>query len=312
MVDHGNPESFFLGNEIITPTDLNTWLTNLESGLKSTAIVEPRVVVIGACYSGSFIPKLSKAGRTIITSSAAKEVSYKGLKEKDGIRSGEFFIEEFTQQLWRGLSLQEAFTKATATTETFTRSGLLAANTANPYLDDAMQHPLLDDNGDGKGSNVLVEDGQMAKSIFLGAGVDLASNDENIQADILTVTPPQYLSADESTVLLFLTANDQRKVDPAQIAIRPPSKLLHAQDGTEQVDIDIENQFLKYNHDTKRFEINYAGFTESGMYEIFYTVRDSKTKQISLVQRSVVYKNKPGNSPPGKFNLKARLLRKKL
>ncbi|MDM8564026.1 Calx-beta domain-containing protein [Candidatus Halobeggiatoa sp. HSG11] len=305
MVDHGNPGIFYLGDEIIKASELNSWLSDMEAGLNTTALTEPRVVVIGACYSGSFIPELSKKGRTIITSSAADEVSYKGLKEKDGIRSGEFFIEEFSQHLWRGLSLQEAFTKATASTEMFTRSGVLAANTANQYLDDAMQHPLLDDDGNGKGSNVLTVDGQNAKSIFLGAGVSLAGNANNVKADIITVTPPQYLTADESTALLFLTANDVTKIDSAQIAIRPPSKVLYTQKTTGQIDIDLENQFLKYNDTPNRFEINYSGFTEVGMYEIFYTVRDSKTKQISLVKHSIIYKNKPGNSPPSEPILKA-------
>ena len=298
MVDHGSRDTFYLGDETITPTELNQWLNTLESQLNNTAQLEPRSVIIGACYSGSFIPALSKAGRTIITSATAWEVSYKGLKEDDGIRSGEFFIEELFQQLWRGASLKAAFEQTTQRTEMFTRSGHISANKANPFLDDAVQHPLLDDNGDSVGSNVLLTDGdgQKAASIFLGAGLDFQTNAN--AADIIAVNPTIYLSDSETRALLFLIVNDPDLVDPAIIEIRPPSKILMAQDSTEQIDIDLENRFLEYNAATGRFEIDYNDFTESGRYEIFYTVRDVDSGEISPVQRSVVYKNKPNNSPP--------------
>ena len=42
MVDHGSPNSFHINNEIITPTLLATWLSNLESGLSAEALLEKR------------------------------------------------------------------------------------------------------------------------------------------------------------------------------------------------------------------------------------------------------------------------------
>ncbi|RKZ91457.1 MAG: hypothetical protein DRR19_07150 [Candidatus Parabeggiatoa sp. nov. 1] len=304
MVDHGSRDKFYLGEETITPTELDDWLNNLESQLNDIAQQEPRNIIIGACYSGSFIAALSKVGRTIITSATKWEVSYKGIKENDGIRSGEFFIEELFQQLLRGASLKAAFEYATQRTEMFTRNGRLSANKANPFLDDAMQHPLLDDNGDSVGSNVLStdSDGQQAAAVFLGAGLDFQTNAS--AADIMKVNPTIYLSDSETRALLFLIANDSNLVDPAIVAIRPPSKILRAQDSTEQIDIDLDRRFLPYNATEGSFEIHSNGFVESGRYELFYTVRDTKTGDISPVQRAVVYKNQPNNSAPNPFALR--------
>ena len=106
MVDHGGLETFYLdpdaGGEAqeITPTELNGWLTTLEGNLDTlnggAAADEPRIAILGMCYSGSFIQGLSGTlGRTIITSADSNEVSYKGAKEADDIRVGEYFLEEF-------------------------------------------------------------------------------------------------------------------------------------------------------------------------------------------------------------------------
>ncbi|MCP4696630.1 MAG: hypothetical protein GY862_07250, partial [Gammaproteobacteria bacterium] len=313
MVDHGSPGGFFItGSEIITPEDVNAWLNKLEICLEESAngavaVQKPRMLVVGACYSGSFIPAVSKLGRIIVTSAAASEVSYKGLREDDGIRSGEFFIEEFFLQLARGVSLKQAFGTATESTEAFTRHGHRFANTANPFLDDAMQHPLLDDNGDGVGSNMLSagSDGQpvagrnwSAESLVLGAILDYDTNAEDNPADIKKVTETLFLEASESSARLFLQAYVAGKVDPAIVAVRSPSQILRAESGTEQAEIELDRRFPSYNEAGSRFEITYNGFAESGLYEIFYTVRDKDSGNISPIRRSAVYKNRAGNRAP--------------
>lgn len=306
MIDHGSPNAFLVENDKITPEELNNWLTTLENGLTEVARQEPRILILGACYSGSFIPALSKPGRLIISSAAEDEESYKGPLEEDGIRSGEFFIEEFFQQLGQGDSFKAAFEQATRRTEIFTRQGNLSANTANRFLDDAVQHPLLDDNGDGVGSNVLLakDDGQWANSLFLGAGLDFNTNDFlTSPAYIVAVTPTQFLSETETHVRLSLQASVSRKVDPASLEIRPPSKQLTSQKGTEQLNIDLDSKFLTFNQETGLFEVDYANFVEHGRYEIFYTVRDADTQDLAPIKRSVVYKNRPDNQPPRPFQL---------
>ena len=67
----------------------------------------------------------------------------------------------------------------------------------------------------------------------------------------------------------------------------------------------IPKEFLVYNSSTGSYETVYNVFDNSGMWEVYYFVKDSKTGEISPMVRSVVYKNKTGNNPPGAFNLKS-------
>jgi hypothetical protein len=116
MNDHGDPGDGFyiysdngLDDDYITPDNLNGWLNNMEQAvLDAGKALKERVVIIGACYSGVYIPVLSEAGRTIITSAAGDEVSYMGPYEDDDIRSGEFFLEELFTFLERGDTVTEA------------------------------------------------------------------------------------------------------------------------------------------------------------------------------------------------------------
>ncbi|MCP4699397.1 MAG: hypothetical protein GY862_21505, partial [Gammaproteobacteria bacterium] len=305
MMDHGNPEAFYLGDETITPEELNTWFEELESCLTSpAALEEPRVTIIGACYSGSFIPDLSGDGRTIISSSTAFEVSYKGIKEADDIRGGEFFVDELFVQLERGLSLRDAFEYAVAMTEIFTRSGQVNASTANPFQDDAMQHPLMDDNHDGAGSNILrnSDDGDKAAELYLGAGTDFV-NSLGGSADIERITPAGFLRANQSSTPLWLEAYDASQVAVAIVEIRPPSKILYTRENTGQIDIELDNRLLLPVPDSNRFELPYTDFAESGRYEILYKVVDRDTGAVSPVWRSLVYKDKLDNMPPYPFTL---------
>ncbi|MEI7671967.1 MAG: hypothetical protein WCK00_07630, partial [Deltaproteobacteria bacterium] len=55
MVDHGDIGQFHIGADVITPIDLKTWLATLEGSLSPQAVAEKRIIIIGACHSGSFI-----------------------------------------------------------------------------------------------------------------------------------------------------------------------------------------------------------------------------------------------------------------
>ena len=219
MVDHGNVEKFMLDDRFITPVELDQWFDTLESGLNSYAIKEPRITVMGACYSGSFIPALSASGRMIVTSAASNEESFKGPKEPDNIRVGEYFLEAFFKEWGKGVSLSEAFKKSTNRTEIFTRRGGLSSNSeANRFLDQAMQHPLLDDNGDAIGSNNLTDaskDGQLASTLFLGTGVSYNTNSVDNPAELTDVTETLYLNFDQTNAQLWAKANDNSQVTSA-------------------------------------------------------------------------------------------------
>ena len=311
--DHGYTDTFHLDDETITSSDLDTGLDILESGLNSNALLEKRIIIYGACYSGSFIPALSKSatatdgGRIIVTSAASDEESYKGPMEPDGIRTGSYFLEELFKELERGYSLKDSFVKVTGKTEIFTRKGDGLANTNNAYFDSAMQHPLLDDGGDGVGSNALsdnVGDGQVAKDIYLGVGETLEALPDS-QAEILDVTKTLLISPFETNNLLWATVNDNDQVESAWIEIRPPSQTLSGIGGsnTNQLTTDYTKISLSLNDTSGNWEIETAAFKSSGLYEVFYFVSDKTTGEASTPLRSLVYKDKVGNNPPYTFSL---------
>jgi hypothetical protein len=314
MIDHGGIDGTFHiyngnndDNDVITPTDLDSWLETLESGLSETALKKPRLVMLGACYSGSFIPDVSKSGRIIITSATAQEESYKGPEEPDGIRSGEFFMEEFFIRLNKGDNIKAAFEFATEKTENFTRKGG-DANTANRFYDEATQHPLLDDDGDGKGSNSFstTGDGQQAKEVLLGIGLNYDTNFAGNPAEILSVSNTIYLSATESAATLEAKVNNANSVNSAPVDIRKPSVILNSSgtETSEQLEItNLPRVFMNCSNTTQSCTTYFDQFVERGKYEAFYFVRDNETNDISPIRRSVIYKNYANNPSPSVFDL---------
>jgi WD40 repeat protein len=311
MVDHGGIDgSFYIddGNGAkITPHELSNWLGNFEQGLTETALEKPRVVIIGSCYSGSFIPRLSKQGRVVVTSAAHDEESYKGPKEPDETRSGEFFMEGLFSQLGKGKSLKTSFELAAEATKIFTRlDDSIPLN--NRFQDKAAQHPLLDDNNDKEGSNELsTGDGKKAAHIFLGAGTNLKLTNINTPAEILKVTNTTFLAVTELTSDLFATVNNPVRVEDQKIMvdIRTPSMALDTTgaEATGQLEIDeLERIFLTIGEEN-RFTGLFDQFYEPGKYEVFYFVNDAISGDMSTIKRSVVYKDKVGNRSPKAFNL---------
>jgi hypothetical protein len=320
MVDHGGVEGHFYldegEQEYISPEDLDGWLSGLEAGLSPLAKQQERVSIIGACYSGSYIPTLSAPGRVIVTSTTETEESYKGPTEPDKVRSGEFFIEALFAEFGKGQSLKTAFETATQYTEILTRIG--GGASIHPDFEDASaQHPLLDDDANKKGSNVFWSDsqeGSKAKDIYLGIGPYFNINHLNFDPYhisnplmILRVTPTRYLGANQSGTQLLAEVNHADKVAGNQIVvtIRAPSVTLST-DGTEHTgQLEMKGlERITLKADSRRKFIGYFnGFTKPGQYEILYFVNDSETGEMAL-QRSIVYK-KPTfeNQPPQAFDL---------
>jgi uncharacterized repeat protein (TIGR01451 family) len=314
LVDHGGDNAFFLdGSETITPTELDSWLDTLETGLSASGLLEPRVVINGSCYSGSFIDELSGLNRLIVSSAAENEESYKGPQEADGIRSGEYFMEEFFQELGKGETFSAAFNLATEKTEVFTRRGGGSANSNNPFFDEATQHPLLDDDGDGIGVNLVSlgnSDGLIADELLLGTGPNFDTNSAENPAAVESVTDTLYINDGDTNAGLFAIPNDVAQVSQSYVEIRDPAVSLSAANGTEQLEAAFTRvQLLEpgnaANPFTDRFFTIYNGITTPGKYEVFYYVEDLETSALSPSKRSVIYKNKGVNLPPSVFNLLA-------
>ncbi|MFC1839599.1 carboxypeptidase regulatory-like domain-containing protein [Thermodesulfobacteriota bacterium] len=313
MVDHGDTDVFYIDNETITPNDLDLWLTNLEINLSDIAYAEKRIVIIGACHSGSFIPDLSSSGRIIISSSAEDEASYKGPKETplqgeppEGIRSGEFFMEEFFLELKKGESIRAAFENATEKTEQFTRRGGDSANTNQfPYFDDAVQHPLLEDDGEEPlGSNILYDgegDGYLSRDIYLGVGLDYDVNSAENPAEVLYVTETIFLGTGESSASMWAKINDDTQASSVWMEIRSPDMTLSDSSSPSQLILDIPKEFMLL--DETLWEKTYNLFDSAGMYEIFYYASDGETGEVSPMKRSIVYKALAENNPPESCSL---------
>jgi hypothetical protein len=307
-LDHGDLEGNFLidngDGEKIAPQELDHWLTNFENGLNAQALSQQRIIIIGSCYSGYFIPALSQPNskRVVVTSASASEESYKGPKEPDGIRSGEYFLEALFDFLGKGYSLTTAFELATQRTEQFTRvddNYLLNEQ----FQDYAVQHPLLDDNGDQQGSNILGTDGQLATTIYLGLGERLSNDIFKIES----VTPTVYLNADQTSTRLWARLNQSHRVKDQQVlvSIRNPNQQLTT-DGTEQreqLEIELDQTNLSAVANSNEFSMIFDSFTQAGRYDLFYSVIDSETGN-RLEQHSLVYKKVADNQPPTPITLR--------
>jgi hypothetical protein len=327
LVDHGTGGLFSVSeSEQLTPDLLKRYVESLESAaqISSTSRDKERVLILGYCYSGEFIDDLAATGRVVVASAASNEESYKGVLEEDGVRSGEYFLEELFNELGRERDLRSAFIEATIKTERFTRRNQ-AAETRPPFFDAALQHPLLEDSaGDGVlGSNLLTEgfgDGILASTLFLGVEGDTNA----VPLAFTNIAPTRYLASGASTLAttdLYAKVNDNNQVrSSVRLELRSPTQTLSEPDAargaSEQKEIsNAASQIrtvLSTTADadgTLRWNVSPAdagqlSFVDRGRYEVYYHVLDKQTPpQAAPVEVGVVYKTYDGNQPPAAFNL---------
>lgn len=109
MTSHGEPNHFELEN---APIDLKQvdpkWLREA----LDKAGIRWRVIVVSACYSGSFVPALQSDNTLVITASAADRSSFGCNNESDYTYFGRAF---FDQAMREKSSIKDAFTDAKAT-----------------------------------------------------------------------------------------------------------------------------------------------------------------------------------------------------
>jgi hypothetical protein len=111
LTSHGSPEAWISTN---LPTEANFPPINSESlaTALSQAGIKRRVVIISACFSGSWIPKLASDDTIVITAAAKDRTSF-GCNDS---RRLTFFGEAFLEgPLGRGASLRDAFDTARGT-----------------------------------------------------------------------------------------------------------------------------------------------------------------------------------------------------
>ncbi len=324
LADHGSPGKFHLDvagtpeEEYITDAELGQSVSILESSLGKT---EPNEIILiyGACYSGSVIPALSGTNRTIITSCAADEISYRGVDSdpNDGIilRDGEFFLMEFFRYAGRGDTLKDAFEQACAKTAEYT------ASRSNGGASDVPQHPQLDDNGDGVGatgilSPVAGEDGGRVHDMDLGIGMNAGNT-----VSWFRVSPPVTLEAGGAigTLVGETTGRAWAEGDAAWLEVKTP-----AYDGGEAAAPGYE-QFQRVARMAgpiaagavvpvggDKYEVQWTqedltpylgGFDTAGTYKVYYFLKDGDTGRAGAYLVTNIYVEKPGNRPPAPVGL---------
>ncbi len=292
LLDHGSPDAFYLtGQQPLTAQELGGWLDILQDQMKAEEIDRPLVIVFGACYSGSFIDDLSAPGRIIVASSAAGEPSYRGpYNPYSGVRDGEFFTSSLFKELNEGHSLRTAFGRAVIRAETYTDSG--KTDKSAFWRDTATQHPLLDDNGDGLGTNSLSAsggDGSRAEDIFLGHGDDAPEplRVTGAGTDLLT------LDASENQATLWAEVSDTERTDSVWVEIRNPGMILEQKgEGENQQTLELDSIPLAWNDSEERYEGIYEGFEDSGKYWLFFYAKD-RMGIISPFKKTYLYKGLP-------------------
>ena len=298
LIDHGTKGTFYLGDnsETVKPQELNNWISKLENQLNQQKDFEKKeiVIVVGTCFSGSFIPQLSGPGRIVIASSAHNEHSVRGSEEPGGEREGAFFVSNLFNELAKAKSLGESFMISVQRTEELTHQHF--TNKLAPYFDTAAQHPLLDDDGDGKGSNdiQLTKDGWRSKDIYLGVG---SQSDNLVNIEEIECTP-QRLSNQETIVSFQASVNTVDQVDTMWIEIRQPDvRLPDFVDKYRQIELDFKEVYLTHNQSLNQYVLNYDQFIKPGKYAIYFYVKN-KEGIISGFDETIIYKNKKTNSPP--------------
>jgi Leucine-rich repeat (LRR) protein len=303
LINHGARDTFYLSDssETVSPQELNTWITKLEDNLKQKdVVIEDIVIVVGTCYSGSFISSLSGPGRVVIASSAHDEPSYRGSKEPGRVREGAFFVSNLFNELASGKNLADSFIISVNRTEDLTSKNSI--NRPPPYFDTATQHPLLDDDGDGKGSNniQMTNDGRKSEGIYLGSVIQQDAPLCIIQTQS---NPQRILSTDQETVSFQATVNHPDQVEAMWIEIRKPDdrlpEFIHE---FRQQELDLEEVYMSYQPDLNQYILNDYPFDALGKYSIYFYVKDMEGI-ISGYNEMLIYKNKAENNPPDPINL---------
>ena len=294
MVDHGLSDEFLISPESISSSELDGWIDDLQDKtLIGDAKKQEIVIILGFCYSGSYIDNLSGNNRIIISSASKTEKSFKGEAGIDGILEGEFFVAEYFRQVNLGKSIHHCFNSAARQTEIFSYSGRLKSPT---------QHPQIDDNGDGISSNqtsLFSNDGQYSENVFIGTSS--ISTNQPLES-IVNVTSDMFLEMTETNANFWASVENKSQIRSIWIEIKRPDYSPEEPEDSSQREMNLNQIEGTYNDKTNRFEWDIDdAFDISGLYQIFYFVIDHATGQMSSFKDSRVYKNQTGNSSPNAF-----------
>ena len=243
---------------------------------------------------------------------AENEVSHKGPNDgdisEDGVtplRDGEYFVSEFFKKIEIGKSIDKSFQSAVNLTEVYTSSGPEGINGYNAiFLDNALQHPLLDDDGISPfGSNDLSKpgaDGTNCEDLYIG----VTPVSSNAAGDVIVthITKTLFLDQGDTSAGLYayVSKNDFRSL---WIEIKSPDYIMPG-GSSVQASMDLpKSPYDTYNPVEKKYEWTINDLSIPGTYRVFYFAKDDMSENVSPIMESLVYRAKTGNAAPNPFAL---------
>ena len=252
LVGQGSGAGFVLNDsETLTASQLDTWLDGVEASIPGKV-----VVVYDANYSGTFLPGLkttAKAGsrRIVLASASASQAA--GFSSVGACS----FSHYFWTRVMNGATVCDAFAYA-----------------AHAVLLVCRQTPWLDDTGDGIYNTK--QDGLVARSYHIGAGILLAGDDPIIWSIVgeqeIFGTTTATISVDgvttTGTIARVTAVVRAPGVDPEYTGDLPTFDLPSAGSG--------------------HYEASYDGFTTFGTYHVAVTAVDGEGNVSVPVETTVV------------------------
>lgn len=245
LIDHGQRERFRLNaTEFIESNALDGWIDALQAASPNTHVT----TLIDTCESGSFHDNLKGRNRVTMTSAGVGPIEGVALFDKN---EGISFSLQFWIQLFNGKTYGQAFDEAKASMEAI-----------NP-----LQRPQIDDDGDGipnEGNDGLIADGIRPGANFKARGPSVFIGE---------VAPNQALTSNSATLWLADIVTPF-PVEGAKAIIVPPNfERLSADNNDEQPVSNLPSILFNYNATLDRWEGNFNGFTEGGLYQVQYFVK---------------------------------------
>ena len=336
MINHGEIDKFHMNadlsdsmDNVLSPSELDSWLNDLQATLSDPEMGNPLaakeniVVVLGMCFSGSFIDEVSKEGRVLVSASAGNERSIRGPSDVDLsdpiARHGEYFVYLLFRELSIGATLFNSFSSSRDTIRQVSARFDLATNSVAPEFPGELgQHPLLDDNGDGNGSFDLSGesgDGEVAKNVFLVTPTNSIGG-----LDIARIHPTVFLGPNDDVqegVLWAEVDERPRNVNSIFMEVKKPGPL--AADGGDQnvsesmqAGLDLTKQLMipddsliavnRVRYQWPGLEPDLSLFDQPGAYQLFYYTKAVSFLQPSEPKVGFLYRGS-GMSAPSPFRL---------
>jgi nitrate reductase NapAB chaperone NapD len=265
FVDHGSTGTFGVNKEgqVLSATVLNQWLDKIQKDIPGKLIV-----VMESCYSGSFIPYISKPSqnreRIVITSTSDNETAQ---FLSNGIIS---FSNFFWQSIFNGKDILQAFKTAKELIHCMTE------HTALPQ-----QHYQIDANGNEIPNEN--SDYNLVQNVIIGNGEYI----DNRKPQIFEISPVQKLAGSGSATITATGVWAKNGIKSVWAKIIPASYTLCGIDTSLKEIPSIE--MIPVNED--EYELVYDNFTLEGTYLIIVFAEDIDGYQSDLKLTKVIRDN---------------------